>query len=161
MKVYKTRTVRHRRFANQDSPLFLDFCSLVAKLSSDKIRGPTSSGKVLNRILMRSFLSFLRKTCVASVTQRLLFPGSFQGLRYERLGPCLPFCVFDTKKKDGLQIRSLAARQARLIKHFISRLFRQRNDYYSQAVSKISARNAWDHVFPFVCLIQRKKTACR
>ena len=43
-------------------------------------------------------------------------------------------------------MRSLAATQARLIKHFTSRLFRQRDDYYSQAVSKVSARNAWDYV---------------
>ena len=49
---------------------------LITRLISiDRIRGPTRSGRALSRIY-KSFLSLLRKTCVASVTQRFLFPVS-------------------------------------------------------------------------------------
>ena len=82
IKVYNTRPVSLCWWRFFFRPLK---CSLVPKLStlssesynktlsSDRIRGPTRSGKALSRIY-KSFLSLLRKTCVASVTQRFLFP---------------------------------------------------------------------------------------
>ena len=89
--------INTRKFKGLDSR---EITSLLS-LWSDRIRGPTRFGKVLNLI----FPSFLRKTCVTSIKD---FYSQSPRSSLGTPGTMTPFCVISTKK-NALQIMSLAA----------------------------------------------------